>query len=116
MEDNKLYEDFGFILDFLFPSVTSRGKVASTVQASLRTNQSECLSVKIKHKRIKKRTSVAADDERRGQESEQLLRIRVQTVHTVKLFYKLNCGSFDVGTKFTSSIKIFTGTAKRTAL
>lgn len=61
-------------------------------------------------------TSVAADDESRGQESEQLLRIRVQTVHTVKLFYKLNCGSFDVGTKFTSIIKIFTGTAKRTAL
>lgn len=58
-------------------------------------------------------TSVAADDESRGQESEQLLRIRVQTVHTVKLFYKLNCGSFDVGTKFTSIIKILTGTAKR---
>lgn len=50
-------------------------------------------------------TSVAAEDESRGQESEQLLRIRVQTVHTVKLFYKLTCGSFDVGTKFTSLLK-----------
>lgn len=114
MEDNKLNEDFGFILYFLFPSVTSRGKVASTFQASLHTNQSKCLrSVELEHKCIKKMTSVAADGESRGQESEQLLRIRVQTVHTVKLFYKLNCGSFDVGTKFTSIIKILTGTAKR---
>lgn len=115
MEDNKLYEDFGFILYFLFPSVTSRGKVASTFQAS--QTKSKCLrSVKLEHKCIKKMTSVAAGDESRGQESEQLLRIRVQTVHTVKLFSKLNCGSFDVGTKFTSIIKIFTRTAKRTAL
>lgn len=59
---------------------------------------------------------MAADDESGGQESGQLLRIGVQTVHTVKLFYKLNCGSFDVGTKLTSIIKIVIGTAKRTAL
>lgn len=59
---------------------------------------------------------MAADDESGGQESGQLLRIGVQTVHTVKLFYKLNCGSSDVGTELTSIIKIVIGTAKRTAL